>query len=346
MARPNKIWFRKSTGWWVVVIDGEWKKLAKGKGNKAAADTKFHELMLLRAEAPEDASARVAALCEAFLRWSKLHHADDTYRNHAFYIQSFAEACGQLLVKDLKVFHVTRWVDGKTAWKETSAYNARRFVFRVFTWAKEQGMIAKNPLEGLKKGKPNPRMRALSVDEYNLLLKEAKGEFKTFLYALRQTGARPKEVRTVQWKHVKTDRWVFPEHKTDEHTTKPRTVYLTPPMQKLMQKLPKNSPYVFLNKRGKPWTTNAVRLQIARIKKKLGLSADVCAYLVRHGWGTQAILNGTNPAVVAELMGHSSLEMVSKVYVHLADQHAHLQDAMTSATKMPTPSKAARPSGE
>jgi hypothetical protein len=35
-----------------------------------------------------------------------------------------------------------------------------------------------------------------------------------------------------------------------------------------------------------------------------------------------------NPAVVAELMGHNSLEMVSKVYVHLADQHEHLKQAV------------------
>ena len=110
MARPNKIWYRKGKDAWVVVIDGKWHTLAKGKANKKLADTKFHELMLLRPEAPEDAEARVASLCEGFLAWSNKHHAPDTFRNHVFYIKSFAEACGNMLAKDIKVFHVTRWV--------------------------------------------------------------------------------------------------------------------------------------------------------------------------------------------------------------------------------------------
>ena len=58
-------------------------------------------------------------------------------------------------------------------------------------------------------------------------------------------------------------------------------------------------------------------------------------------WGTKAILNGVDVSTVAEGMGHSSLEMVSTVYVHLADQHSHLQSAMEKAARassMPRPS--------
>ena len=66
---------------------------------------------------------------------------------------------------------------------------------------------------------------------------------------------------------------------------------------------------------------NALRLQVARLRKKLDLPDDVCLYLCRHGFGTRAIFNGVDGPTVAELMGHTSQEMISKVYVHLADQH-------------------------
>ena len=46
-----------------------------------------------------------------------------------------------------------------------------------------------------------------------------------------------------------------------------------------------------------------------------------------------------HPSVVAELMGHSSLEMVSKVYVHLADQHVHLKQAVEKISPA-TPARA------
>jgi hypothetical protein len=44
MARPNKIWFRKDAGWWMVTIDGKKLRLAQGRENRKLAEQKFHEL--------------------------------------------------------------------------------------------------------------------------------------------------------------------------------------------------------------------------------------------------------------------------------------------------------------
>ena len=121
---------------------------------------------------------------------------------------------------------------------------------------------------------------------------------------------------------------------------KARVIILTEKMRQMMERLKGNGhAHVFLNTEGEPWTMNAVRLQIARLRTKLGLPADLCAYLARHGFGTRAILQGVNPAVVAELMGHTSLEMVSKVYVHLADQHEHLKSAVERVNSSSTPAE-------
>ncbi|WP_449280338.1 tyrosine-type recombinase/integrase [Limnoglobus roseus] len=86
---------------------------------------------------------------------------------------------------------------------------------------------------------------------------------------------------------------------------------------------------------------NALRLQVGRLRKKLNLPADVCPYLIRHGFGTKAILNGVNGPTLAELMGHSSRDMIQKVYVHLADQHEHLAAAVEKINGSAKPSPAA-----
>ena len=62
----------------------------------------------------------------------------------------------------------------------------------------------------------------------------------------------------------------------------------------------------------------------ARTARKLFTLVD----WLEEGHSVNEILNGVNRAVVAELMGHASLDMVSKVYVHLADEHAHLKAAV------------------
>ncbi len=36
MARPNKIWFRKDVGWWMVNLGGEKVRLAEGRENKTS----------------------------------------------------------------------------------------------------------------------------------------------------------------------------------------------------------------------------------------------------------------------------------------------------------------------
>ena len=338
MPRPNKIWFRKDTGWWMVTIAGKKIRLAQGRQNKQAAQQKFHELMLTRHQTPDTSDPRVADLVEAFLVFAEKRFSEDTYRNYRFYGQKFAEACGRYATSELKPFHITKWVDGQTTWNPTTERNARRLAHRVMTWAKAEGLLAQNPLAGMKCPRAKTRKRSLGVTELHTILQASHGPLRILLWSLRQTGARPSEARRLTWDQVRKDRWILHEHKTGEKTGKPRVVYLTPPMQRLMDYLRKrsNSDHVFVNTRGLPWTRNAIRLAMQRIKRKCGLSDDVCSYLIRHTFGTHAVMNGLNSSEVAELMGHTSTEMVDRVYVHLADQVHHLKDAVLRATRPPS----------
>lgn len=337
MARPNKIWFRKDVGWWMVTLAGEKIRLAKGKANKKVAKQKFHELMLVRCQAPEvSTSIRVVDLVEMFLDFSKKRFAPDTYRNYRFYSQRFAEACGQREITHLKPHHITRWIDSEP-WNQTTEGNARRIARRVMTWAKEEGLIHHNPLEDMPSVSGNARQRALTEAEYRALLENSHGSFRILIWALRNTGARPSELYRLKWTQVRKDRLVLSRHKTRKKTKKARTIHLTPALQRLFNYLRTHShtDYVFVNSKGRPWTSNSVQLRINRIKRRLGLAEDVCAYLLRHTYGTHAIVNGVNSSTVAELMGHSSTEMIDRVYVHLADQVTHLQDAAQKATRLP-----------
>ena len=51
MPRPNKVWFRKEVGWWMVTLAGEKVRLAQGKANKKQAEQKLHELLAVRRQA-------------------------------------------------------------------------------------------------------------------------------------------------------------------------------------------------------------------------------------------------------------------------------------------------------
>ena len=335
MPRINNIWFREDTGWWMVTLAGKKTRLAEGRPNREQAERKFHELKAVTPRAPESDSAHVADIIEAFLNWSQSHLIPETHRNHLWFGEMFAEHSGYMAASALKPIHVTRWIDEKKTWGPTTERNARRSIFRAFSWACEQGILANNPLKGMKCPRANTRQRAMTDEEFRTLLRHSDRNFKVLLFTLRETGARPKEVRSLPWRCVFRDRWVLTEHKTASTAGRPRVIFLTQAMQKLMDVLPREarSEYVFLNSRNKPWTRNAIRLRIQRVKRRTNLPNDVCAYLLRHAWGTNAILRGVDPVTVAACMGHSTLDMISKVYVHLADKHEHLQLAMEKASR-------------
>jgi integrase len=46
--------------------------------------------------------------------------------------------------------------------------------------------------------------------------------------------------------------------------------------------------------------------------------------VLHHSFGTYCLQRGMNPIQVAEIMGHSSLAMITHVYAHLTPQDAHV----------------------
>lgn len=351
MARPAKVWYRADIGWWMITLGGEKTRLVQGPNDdhhRELAEEKYVELRKLRRLTPDAVNARTADIAEAFLKHSRLHFAADTHRVNKYYVQILAESCGLILARDIKPHHIQRMIDERVdpgrerkpkerAWGETTIYNARKAAYRVFSWAAEQKLLPENPLAGMKRPKPRPRQRAITEAEFKQLYDNAGGPLKDLLLALYMTGARPKEVRDLKWEHVREDRWVLPEHKTAKSTGRPRVIFLNDDMKAVMARLRGNGhEYVFLNTEDQPWTRNALRLQVWRIKTKLKMPKDVCAYLCRHGFGTRAILSGVSGPTLAELMGHTSQDMISKVYVHLADQHQHLQRAVNSISGLST----------
>jgi hypothetical protein len=100
----------------MVEIGGKQEKLIQGPKDEAhrqLAEEKFVELRKLMRLTPESVNSRTADVIEAFLRHSRLHFAPDTHRMNRYYCQIFAEACGQVLARDIKPLHVQRMIDDR-----------------------------------------------------------------------------------------------------------------------------------------------------------------------------------------------------------------------------------------
>ena len=185
------------------------------------------------------------------------------------------------------------------------------------------GLLRENPIRSVKKPDLGQRERILTVREEEKLFEGTDVHFRPFLLALLHTIARPQEVRAFQWKHLvltPVPMFVLTDFKAKQRRkdrkTAVRRILLDNTMVELLEqlvakRLSRPDDFVFLDRRGRPWTANAVRCRMRRLRAKLKLEPDangenVVAYTLRHTAATRACTSGVPDRVLAELMGHTS----------------------------------------
>jgi integrase len=343
MSRIAKPWYYRQTGWWMAWIDGRKEKLAKGKANRKAAETKLLELRLQAAKnpVPDSPDQTVASVIETYQEFARKRLASNTMAVRAPYLQSFAEAHGWRLVADCKPLHMEQWLDEHPEWVSDWTKNgALRNVHVAFNWARKRRLIPENPFRGVSHPVGAPR-RDITLAEFKAILRGTRSRgrkrptpghwIRQVLIFLWFTGCRPSEAARLTWKDINFEQQmiILTKHKTArmQRPPKPRVIPLDPRVVRLLQSLARKSDYVFLNHRGTPWNKDSLSLRVNRARQVLGVSDEATLYGTRHAFGTRAVLQGADIKTVSELMGHTTTR-TAEHYVHLAGKHPHLAAAM------------------
>jgi integrase len=281
-------------------------------------------------------------LVAAFFSWADSHLAKGTCRVYRYHFERFMGAVGDVQVDSLKAHHLLLW--GKT-WHELQA------VKRLFYWAVEKAeLLERNPFKKIPLPRAGRRKRILSRKQLAAMLRRAGRQFRAFLIGMRETIARPQEVRVLCWEELhweggpaffkeacRTGQAVFilenyksRDRRADPDT--PRVILVSPRLGRLLVRLARTratlTGHVFINCEGGPWTTNALRLQMRRLAKRLDIGEDkrgeaVVCYTLRHTMATQASASGVKDRLLADLMGHTSTRTTSR-YQHLDTDHLRI----------------------
>ena len=343
----RKPFYRKQTKSWYVKDDaGQFIHL--GSDEDKAFDL-WHQMRARSQFEPPDSP--ISGTCEAWVR----EHADGLSKDRLAKIVSFCDSFCEFLGPRTQTRKITRqdvrkWLDAprtirgkdKQQWSPARKRDAGQAIKRIFTWAFNEGYLAKNVLAELKLEQPEPRTTVVSPDTHVALIAETRKQdrskpFGLFLIACH-CGARPIQVREVTRENVSPcgTMWVFQRHKTSGKTGSPLVVYLSPCLQTLTKiLLAKRTGNLFVNGLGEPYSKNAVVHRLARMRKTLKIEG-VIAYAYRHTFATDALLAGNDLATVAAMLGHKDVSMVSKVYGHLDQnqKHMHAAVAKTAARRL------------
>lgn len=234
--------------------------------------------------------------------------------------------CG--LKPDLRCSQITPAVAVDWLPKQSSAAYERTEVGtlkQILKWA-VGSFINSSPLADLKMEKGNRRELLITLEDHRKMVHATQdANFRAMLWFAWWTGARPVELRSLLWEHLSPDcnTATLRKHKTARKVERPRVLYFNQNAQTLLRAHKSPSGYVFMNRRGVPWTKDALVRRIGSLRRRTGVAATGYAY--RHSFITRALLQGVEAATVAELTG-TSVEMISRNYGHLDKAKSHLSE--------------------
>jgi integrase len=340
-----KPYYRSQRGTWCVQIKG--KQITLG-ADKEAAWAEYHRLMLDRGHpAAKRQNLTVVEACDLWLDQSKAVHQANTYATNRWALQQVTSVFGTVKVTELKVSAVERWLAG-AGLRSSTKRNYLIVLRTALRWCQAEGYIqGEIPVLKIKLPESLSRTRTIAPEEREKLLKGVNPELRRYLIALGESGARPSviwkmEAKDIDWKAGTA---------TVISKRRPYTVQITTRLAEMLRELEAKNPTgaLFRSPRGRPWTAANIRAALREASIRLGIKPTITAYSFRHSYVTDALERGLNPSIVAALVNHKDLTMISQHYNHLAERREALRKAaedaagsFSASTPEPSPDRGKR----
>lgn len=205
----------------------------------------------------------------------------------------------------------------------------------IFILAVKWKYLEKSPAEGVKplKAEDSKPRRFLTDAECERLLKACEPKYYPIFFTLIQTGMRKAEILNLEWddldfkrRIIKIQRKTFWQPKTGE-----RKIPMSDVVAAVLNKVSKQSHFVFPDDDGETINPNTLRLQLIRIARNASVKNLTEVHALRHTFASQLLMKGVDLPTVQKLMGHSAIE-TTLIYSHQTTDH--LRDAMEKLSQI------------
>jgi len=227
---------------------------------------------------------------------------------------------GALPVSQLTKEHVRLWIDSHPSWRSPATVrNVIAIVLAAFNLAQDTHDV-RNPLAGLKKPPPRPRLQSFTPADEQALYGAAEESFRHFLFAAIHTGLRPfcELARLTAGDMIETERgmmWRVYSSKTRKTRKIPVRKEVADLVRKRMKTCSRDlGAPLFPNRQGKRWLKVTGGDHFRKIRRKLDWDQDpvrqqYSCYTCRHTFAHRMLSGywnggaGCSIETLAELLG-------------------------------------------
>ena len=195
-----------------------------------------------------------------------------------------------------------------------------RHLKAFLNWAKRSKFIRDVP--------PIPKAQTLSKGRDTFLTEAEIGPVLSNIepcerwaaFLLVHTGLRLEEMRFLEWMDVDLEVGVLrirrkPELNFSPKQGKQRDVPISPALANELMRRRQSSGWVCPNRRGSQLCKRKLSEALAKAGWAAGLTKRITPHVLRHTFGSLAVLQGMPLKVLADIMGHSTVAM-TEIYVH------------------------------
>lgn len=292
----------------------------KGK-TQAEVNRKIGEKIAeLKQGSIRESNATFDAWFNEYMEAYKSKTSDKTQKDYMrIYNHQLKPVFGKMKLKDIRQIDCKKFLNGLDGYSRQYINVLYILLNGPLAAAEDNELIRRNPMKGLKK--PDgivKHRRALTIQERDLFLKACGncGKYGYFGKIVYYCGLRPSEAIRVHGEDFD------PVNRTlrVRGTKTKNATRLVPVPQPLS--IPDIKGLVFKSNRGGQYDKNfQYKCWLIIVKEMERISGrpkadDLTLYCVRHDFGTRCIEAGIDIETVSKMMGHSSVSITSKVYLH------------------------------
>ncbi len=188
---------------------------------------------------------------------------------------------------------------------------------RVLSYAVDPlGKLAGNPCIGIKTLYSSDRAEIVWTDADIAGIKQVGSpEVGHAVDLAAATGLRRGDLLRLAWSHVHDYEIVISTSKSRRRVE--ARIPLYDDLRALLARIPKRSPTILTNSKGRPWTNEGFGTMITKAKARAGINEELHFHDLRGTAATRFYVAGLDRRVIAEILGwtEGSVENILRKYV-------------------------------